>query len=136
MIVSFGNVVQVSNEIIEFMCKTVIESGLLCICGSKADLKFKSPLFLQMGFIPQAKGADTQPYWWRGAPPPVFSLHTGFKYRIWRTYGLLIHAFPALQAKLLEHPRVKAFVSHGGANSLKEAVKTCTPVFVTPVYDL
>ena len=38
------------------------------------------------------------------------------------------------QAKLLEHPRCKAFVTHGGGNSIKEGVKTCTPMIITPVY--
>ena len=68
MVVSFGNVVQISVETIEFISKTVVESGLMCIVGYE--------------------GWGTHsifPY--SAVLPPVFSLYTDHACRIRRKYG-------------------------------------------------
>ena len=74
-----------------------------------------------------------------GAPPPVFSLYTGFTFRMWRKYGSLIHVSLTPSTHLESSSTMrKSFVRPGCplswqmAATIKAKISSCVSASSSP----
>ena len=82
----------------------------------KAEKEHLRPLYLRLAKIKRQIERGNKARGRMQRLGPVFSLYTGFDFRIWHTYGALIRASPPLEAVVTGSPLRVGGVATAGAS--------------------